>query len=134
MPFCLDAKDAETAALVVEGDALYDAGNLIGRGSPFWHGGVHVGIILPRRAGAWGDLLGVDSAGIWLLGGGSGRLQRLTGVAAILGQPNARPAWISSNPAANVSPEFSEERRVMEFLYVVRVPQAGISDRALTGL
>ncbi|MGA9257288.1 MAG: hypothetical protein WBV98_11830 [Candidatus Sulfotelmatobacter sp.] len=41
MPFCLDAKYAETAVVVVEGDSLYDTGNLLGRGSALWHSGGH---------------------------------------------------------------------------------------------
>ena len=49
MTLCLDAKHAETAVIVVKGDALYDAGNLIGRGSALWHSGGHDwGFIFPR--------------------------------------------------------------------------------------
>jgi len=32
------------AVVAVKGDALYDAGDFLGRGSALWHGGVHVGI------------------------------------------------------------------------------------------
>jgi hypothetical protein len=41
MPFCPNAKHAETAVIVVEGDALYDAGNWLGRGSSLWHSSGH---------------------------------------------------------------------------------------------
>jgi hypothetical protein len=54
MPFCLDAKYAETAVVVVEGDALHDAGDFLGRGSALWDCSVHSwGFILPRMDGAW---------------------------------------------------------------------------------
>jgi len=39
---CFHPKYAETAVVVVEGDALYDAGNLLGRGSALWDCGVHL--------------------------------------------------------------------------------------------
>jgi hypothetical protein len=43
------ARYAEAAVVVVEGDALDDAGDLLGRGSALWHGGGHEwGFILPR--------------------------------------------------------------------------------------
>jgi len=41
MPFCLDAKHAEAVVVVVKGDALDDAGDLLGCGSAFWHSGGH---------------------------------------------------------------------------------------------
>jgi len=48
MTLCLDAQLAEAAVVVVEGDSLYDAGNLLGRGSALWHRGGHSwGFILP---------------------------------------------------------------------------------------
>jgi len=77
MPFCLDPKHAEAAVVVVEGDALYDAGDLIGRGSALWHGGVHDGGFNFATDG-WGNALGSRSAAIWFAGevrvgwGGSG--------------------------------------------------------------
>jgi hypothetical protein len=55
MPFCIDAKHAETAVVVVEGDALDDAGDLLGRGSALWHGGVHVGINFATDGWGMGD-------------------------------------------------------------------------------
>jgi hypothetical protein len=57
-----------------------------------------------------------------------------TPIAGLSGQPSARPARISSTSAADTSPEFSKERRVMEFLDVVRVPQTRLFNRAFTGL
>ncbi len=54
MPFCLDAKHAETAVIVVEGDPLYDAGDFLSRGSALWHSCGHKwGFILPRMEGTW---------------------------------------------------------------------------------
>jgi hypothetical protein len=63
MPFCLDAKHAETAVVVVEGDALDDAGDLLGRGSALWHGGVHVGINFATDGWGMGDPPGADLRG-----------------------------------------------------------------------
>ena len=60
MPFCLDPKHAEAAFVVVEGDALDDAGYFLGRGSALWHSGVHEWVfILPRLDGGIGGISGV---------------------------------------------------------------------------
>jgi hypothetical protein len=75
-----------------------------------------------------------DSEGIWLPGGAQVGSGVSTPVAGLLGQPNACPMRVSSNPATDVNPEFCKEPRVMKFLHMVRVPQARISDRVLTGL
>jgi hypothetical protein len=50
---CLYSKDTEATVLVVEGDALDQAGNLLGRGSALWDRGVHAlwGFIFPRMLG-----------------------------------------------------------------------------------
>jgi hypothetical protein len=52
MPFGLDSKHAETAVVAVEGDALYDAGDFLGRGSALRDRGFHAlsGFIFPRTA------------------------------------------------------------------------------------
>lgn len=48
------ARYAEAAVVVVECDALDDAGDFLGRGSAIWHGGVHSsGLIVPRKARGW---------------------------------------------------------------------------------
>ena len=61
MPFCLDAKYAETAVVVVEGDALHDAGDFLGRGSALWHSGGHeLGFILPRMDRGMNDSVQAD--------------------------------------------------------------------------
>jgi hypothetical protein len=67
MPLCLDAKHAETAVVVVEGDALYDAGDLLGRGSALWNGGVHE-LGFNFATDGWGvdDPRGSRSAAIWM--------------------------------------------------------------------
>jgi hypothetical protein len=50
MPLCFYAKHAEAAVFVVEGGALCDAGDFLGRGSALWYsGGQEWGFILPRR-------------------------------------------------------------------------------------
>jgi hypothetical protein len=61
MTLCLDAKHAEAAVVVEEGDALYDAGDFLGRGSALWHSGVHEwGFIIHFATDGWGmgDLSG----------------------------------------------------------------------------
>jgi hypothetical protein len=53
LTLCLYAEHTKAAVVVVEGDALYDAGNFLGRGSALWHGGGHDwDSILPRMDGA----------------------------------------------------------------------------------
>jgi hypothetical protein len=44
LPAYFHPQDTEAAVIVVEGDALYDVGDLLGRGSALKHGGIHVGI------------------------------------------------------------------------------------------
>ena len=64
MTFCLDPKHTESAVVVVEGDALHDAGDFLGRGSALWDCSVHSwGFILPRMDGAWVIPQEGDSAG-----------------------------------------------------------------------
>jgi hypothetical protein len=54
MPFCLDAQLTKPAFVVVERNAHYDAGDLLGRGSALWHSCGHKwGFILPRMEGTW---------------------------------------------------------------------------------
>ena len=69
MTFCLDPKHTESAVVVVEGDALDDAGNFLGRGSALWHCGVHVGIHFDTDGWGSGVPQEGDSAGGWLPGG-----------------------------------------------------------------
>jgi hypothetical protein len=53
-PFCLDAEHTKPAFVVVERNALYDAGDLLGRGSALRHRCGHKwGFILPRMEGTW---------------------------------------------------------------------------------
>jgi hypothetical protein len=48
-PFCFHPQDAETAVVVVEGDALDDAGEFLGGGFAFWDcGSLHRECIFPR--------------------------------------------------------------------------------------
>lgn len=42
----------------MEGDALDDAGDLLGRGSALWHGGVHVEIHFATEGRGMGDPAG----------------------------------------------------------------------------
>jgi len=44
--------------IVMEGDALDDAGDLLGRGSALWHGGVHVEIHFATEGRGMGDPAG----------------------------------------------------------------------------
>ena len=64
MTLCLDPKHAEAAVVVVEGDALYDAGDLIRRGSALWHGGGHEwGFNFATDGWGWGDSVRWDPKG-----------------------------------------------------------------------
>ena len=48
VPLCLDAEDAETAFLIVEGDALDQAGDFLGEGFAFRYCSMHLcGFIFP---------------------------------------------------------------------------------------
>ena len=54
VPLRFNAKHAEPAVLVMEGDALDHAGDLLGRGLALWDSGMHTWeFILPRWDGAW---------------------------------------------------------------------------------
>jgi hypothetical protein len=59
-PLVLPRSTSETAIVVVESDALDDAGDFLGRGSALWHGGVHAwGFILPLMDGETDQISGV---------------------------------------------------------------------------
>jgi hypothetical protein len=57
MTLCLDPKHAEAAVVVVERDALYDAGDFLGRGSALWDRGVHLVGWESFCHGRWGSVI-----------------------------------------------------------------------------
>jgi hypothetical protein len=67
----------------VEGDALDQPGDFLGRGSVLWVRGVHRGFIFAWAASALGDPIARDSGGIWLPGWGLGRLGRFIGAGSL---------------------------------------------------
>jgi hypothetical protein len=54
LPAYFHPQDTEAAVIVVEGDALYDVGDLLGRGSALKHGGIHVGTYFATGNWDWG--------------------------------------------------------------------------------
>ena len=54
MTLCLYAEHTEAAVVVVKRDSLYDAGDLLGRGSALWHSSGH----------SWGFNFATDGCGV----------------------------------------------------------------------
>ena len=74
MSLCFYAEDTEAVFVVVESDALDDAGDFLRRGSAFRDCGIHAwGFIFPRKAVPCVTHQEVDSAGIWLPRAGTSR-------------------------------------------------------------
>ncbi len=131
----LDAKHAEVAVLVVEGDRLDDAGDFLGRGP-----------MVPLRGGAFcRGRIGLGSSvtktilrgfGCWR---GSGRLGRFRGQGGLCGQSSGhREEQKALDPplrsAADVITEFFEERRGrLGALLPIRTPLVPLYCRNLTG-
>src|ERR1035438_2709768 len=96
VPLRFNAKHAEPAVLVMEGDALDHAGDFLSRRSALWNCGGHTWeFILPRRDGVWGDPAGRRFAGIRAPGQVRVRSNVSTIVAGLWGQVknHLREAW-----------------------------------------
>jgi hypothetical protein len=90
MSLCFYAEDTEAIFVVVESDALDDAGDFLGRGPAFRDCGIHVwGFIFPWSA-LRDRIRRPDFEGIGCREG-SGRRGRLTGAGCLLGQTGGYP-------------------------------------------